>query len=197
MLRELCAAGAALFACVPAGAATVYYDQTFTGWELHGYTNDWRVGVNTFTLTSDAFMDPANTNPPGMTAYIEGRQYQYINGVLDYISDYSGFIGSGSFDAQAGSYSFTFEYNPHYLEGSGSTYYEYFFWPGYLEFWFTAYSPDNGGSYHLVGAYEPFATDAPVPEPATWALMVAGFGLAGAALRRMRRLVQTGRRVVA
>ncbi|HEU4652327.1 MAG TPA: PEPxxWA-CTERM sorting domain-containing protein [Croceibacterium sp.] len=32
-----------------------------------------------------------------------------------------------------------------------------------------------------------------VPEPATWALLVAGFGVAGAALRRRRR--HTGRRV--
>jgi hypothetical protein len=30
---------------------------------------------------------------------------------------------------------------------------------------------------------------APVPEPAAWALMIAGFGLAGAALRRRRTVV--------
>ena len=29
----------------------------------------------------------------------------------------------------------------------------------------------------------------PVPEPATWAMMIAGFGLAGAATRRARRSV--------
>ena len=33
--------------------------------------------------------------------------------------------------------------------------------------------------------YTPFAGD--VPEPATWAMMIAGFGLAGAALRRRER----------
>ena len=32
----------------------------------------------------------------------------------------------------------------------------------------------------------------PVPEPATWALMITGFGLAGTALRRHRRVAYTG-----
>jgi hypothetical protein len=32
------------------------------------------------------------------------------------------------------------------------------------------------------------AIDARVPEPATWAMMIAGFGLAGAAVRRSRRM---------
>lgn len=32
----------------------------------------------------------------------------------------------------------------------------------------------------------PFGMAAPVPEPRTWAVMIAGFGLAGAALRRRR-----------
>ena len=32
----------------------------------------------------------------------------------------------------------------------------------------------------------------PVPEPATWAMMIAGFGLVGAGLRRRRRLVGQG-----
>jgi len=31
------------------------------------------------------------------------------------------------------------------------------------------------------------AVGASVPEPASWALMIAGFGLAGGALRRRRR----------
>ena len=40
------------------------------------------------------------------------------------------------------------------------------------------------------GAWSPVAfSTAAVPEPATWGLMVAGFGLAGAALRRQRRQV--------
>lgn len=39
-------------------------------------------------------------------------------------------------------------------------------------------------SFRITYTYDPVA--APVPEPASWALMIAGFGLAGAALRRRR-----------
>jgi hypothetical protein len=70
---------------------------------------------------------------------------------------------------------------------------------------------DNGGLYHLNGSladtriYQGALTgqevldlynDVPngpttpgVPEPATWALMISGFGLAGASLRRRRELL--------
>ncbi|THD68722.1 MAG: PEP-CTERM sorting domain-containing protein [Phenylobacterium sp.] len=47
--------------------------------------------------------------------------------------------------------------------------------------------PDvEGGSNQGVVTTEP---QAGVPEPATWALMLSGFGLAGAALRRRRTMV--------
>lgn len=49
---------------------------------------------------------------------------------------------------------------------------------------------NNGGSYYndSTGLSARFST-AGVPEPATWALMIGGFGLAGAALRRRRAAV--------
>lgn len=50
----------------------------------------------------------------------------------------------------------------------------------YREFWFTN-NNDAADGYRLGSI-----SVAPVPEPATWALMIGGFGLAGAALRRRR-----------
>ena len=48
----------------------------------------------------------------------------------------------------------------------------------------TATVPGNGGVF-----FDNFQVNGPaVPEPATWALMIGGFGLAGAALRRRRAL---------
>lgn len=51
---------------------------------------------------------------------------------------------------------------------------------GYKEFWF-GNNNDSADGYRLDSI-----TLAPVPEPASWALMIAGFGLSGAALRRRR-----------
>ena len=45
--------------------------------------------------------------------------------------------------------------------------------------------PDQGGGLEPQGG--PDQGPAAVPEPATWALMIAGFGLAGASLRQRRR----------
>lgn len=44
----------------------------------------------------------------------------------------------------------------------------------------------NGYS-HGNGSYGGQATFLPIPEPATWAMMIAGFGLVGAGMRRQRR----------
>jgi hypothetical protein len=48
---------------------------------------------------------------------------------------------------------------------------------------------DNQGAWTVnVGLAAAGPSTGPVPEPATWALMIGGFGLAGAALRRRRAL---------
>lgn len=54
------------------------------------------------------------------------------------------------------------------------------------------FAVNNGGSYYndSTGLSASFST-AGVPEPATWALMIGGFGLAGAALRRRRTVAAT------
>jgi len=59
---------------------------------------------------------------------------------------------------------------------------------------FDTYYPENynGAQYTYSFSAPTFsaATAAPTPEPATWALMVGGFGLAGAAMRRKRVVVR-------
>ncbi len=50
----------------------------------------------------------------------------------------------------------------------------------YKEFWF-GNNNDSADGYRLDSI-----SVAAVPEPATWALMISGFGLAGASLRRRR-----------
>jgi PEP-CTERM motif len=56
---------------------------------------------------------------------------------------------------------------------------------GYKEFWF-GNNNDAADGYRLDSL-----TVAAVPEPTTWALMIGGFGLAGAALRRRRAAAAT------
>ena len=46
-----------------------------------------------------------------------------------------------------------------------------------------SYTDGRGGEIHL-GTFNGNINLVPVPEPATWAMMIAGFGLAGAGLRR-------------
>lgn len=49
------------------------------------------------------------------------------------------------------------------------------------------WDPQTGGSY---GGQIDFAAAPAVPEPATWAMMIAGFGIAGFAMRRRRETVR-------
>jgi len=51
----------------------------------------------------------------------------------------------------------------------------------------TSVNPDaiwNSGT--ITFTYEPTGVEAPIPEPATWAMMIGGFGLMGGSLRRRR-----------
>jgi len=55
--------------------------------------------------------------------------------------------------------------------------------------WFFELAADGGnGDKMAVTSMIARGADAGVPEPASWALMIGGFGLAGGALRRRRRL---------
>jgi hypothetical protein len=59
--------------------------------------------------------------------------------------------------------------------------------PGTYSFWIQEASP--GERVHYAFNFGVTEFSAPVPEPGTWMMMLAGFGLAGMALRRSRRAV--------
>lgn len=55
---------------------------------------------------------------------------------------------------------------------------------------FLGYIIDNNGSYFNDSTGFNFTLTAAVPEPATWAMMIVGFGFAGGALRRRRAVAK-------
>ena len=79
-------------------------------------------------------------------------------------------------------------------KSDGTTYSEISFMPtaGYevslLDFDFAGY-PVGSANIQAVPFKILSGGVSPVPEPATWAMMIAGFGLAGGAIRARRRLM--------
>jgi hypothetical protein len=65
------------------------------------------------------------------------------------------------------------------------------------DYQFNLWTRDAGGNAHIAdfaldgGTFGAFDTRLAVPEPASWALMITGFGLAGGAIRRRRALTAT------
>ncbi len=132
------------------------------------------------------FLDANNAILDVVNGFDTGFSFYYSSAVSATISVYDGPNATGSIlaqlvlDAQAGQ------------NCTGDPTGGYCNWtPVGVAFAGTAYSIDFGGTADLTG-YDniTFGSDTPgnpgVPEPATWALLIAGFGLVGAAARRRR-----------
>lgn len=168
---RLLIATATLIAATSAQAAT--YDFTFTtSQQLFGGPV---TGSGVFT-TSDTAMTVG-----GQTAYA----ITMITGMVN---------GSAIVAPSAASYGNYFTTGPYFLDGSGvnfstaaGTSVAFFNQSNNGMYRVNTFSP--GSSSYVTATSSPAA--GAVPEPATWAMMVGGFGLVGAGLRRrMGRTVQ-------
>jgi len=174
-------------------------------------SNIGRLAFGAILATSGALALPATAD----AAVIWNVAGTFSDGTAltgSFTTDVYGFVQTWDLFTQAnGSFS-AFEYNPStsYL-GSGNFFVD--FQPNYqgdlhLEFAddltvpsphnfivdaasfecqdsYSCFVPAQGPTRYLTGGAADFA--ATVPEPATWALLILGFGLTGASLRRSRR----------
>ena len=166
---------AAVLAGAPAMAeAAVTY--TFTATSSSEIDN--RTYTGEFVLTLADYIVPTATFPAialtsctaaasdGVTTQC-GTQQFFASGQYDIVS-------FGLRTSDGGFYSFNYFFDPGALSASGS--------------YDTIYIDEHAGTLVVAGAPGPVGPGGPglVPEPATWALMLGGFGLAGAALRRRK-----------
>lgn len=160
MRTQLALILALALAPLPATAATLTVD---TGWaddtlgSVPGPTDGspW-----SFTLTSGAHFTLADCCIVGDTYTLTGD----INGTSSFFAGANDIRGTGS-------------YGPNWLDAAYSKFTTYV-GPGTYTFSITG---DGVGG---IPAGLGLRLDSNVPEPASWAMMIAGFGLVGAAMRR-------------
>ena len=172
-----------------------------------------------FLLQYDAIQDPHWSDPGSAmsaTLYLTTQDTPDATGNL--VTAISGTIDGVTVDhfypnpnAPGSATDYTFEYDDELLSGTGPLLngYGLLVSAGGMEFnLFGAGQYDANNDGHLVNVYgllaTPVATPYPAPsaeslgfvtlsaapEPASWAMMVSGFGLAGAAMRRRRTTVR-------
>lgn len=108
------------------------------------------------------------------------------------ITSITGFVNGSAIVAPTGNYGNYFTTGPTFLDGTGLRFFtaagndiRFFFQDTVSQYRVNTFSP--GASAYVTATS---AAVAGVPEPASWAMMIAGFGLLGAAARQRRQFVR-------
>lgn len=143
-----------------------------------GYTTNLSTsfnGLQSHALFLDGYLNIANAGTYTLGTHSDDASFLYIDGnlVVDNRNDHGLVTALGTVNLSAGQHSIRIFQE----ENGGGT--------GLTAFFRNADNTDTilGGSF--------LSTTAGVPEPASWALMLGGFGLAGAAMRRRRSTMAT------
>lgn len=169
-IRYLAAALAASALAIAGPASAAQYAFSFTTNQILFGSN--QSGSGTFTVS-----DTLSTSPLGIMGY----QVTAISGMLNgsAINGLSGFQGSDNYFYKTGSF----------VDGSGigfttvgGTSASLYFASVAQRYQLTTTSPFSSGYVTASATLLPGA----VPEPATWAMMLVGFGSIGVAIRRRR-----------
>jgi len=164
-------------------------------WAAQSFLNDG----NTYTLTSIRAVVGDQTDSPDIFAELRDGS---VTGTLLTTFSLPSFVGSESVRTFLPQTSVTLNPSGTYFFILGSTGTGSFDWAyaegngqvgaaSFANYW---YSEQQGADWTDFGGDNPFflevnvaAPGAAIPEPTAWALMITGFGLAGAALRRRAR----------
>ncbi len=141
----------------------------------------------TFATNTPLFGGPVNGNgifTTSDTATTVGGRTAFA------ITSITGMVNGSAIVAPAGSYGNYFTTGPAFLDGSGLRFFtaagndiRFFFQDSVSRYRVNTFSP--GSSSFVTAASSPVA--AAVPEATTWAMMLAGFGMMGGALRLRRQ----------
>lgn len=140
-------------------------------------TNQALLGGNQSGSATVTIADTLSTSPLGTMGY----QVTAISGSLNgsAINGLSGFQGSDNFFYKTGNF---VDNSGLGFTTAGGTSASLYFASTVSRYQLTTTSPFSTGYVTATATLVP----APVPEPATWAMMLAGFGTIGAAVRRRR-----------
>lgn len=185
------AVAAAAFTAVPASAAITInqiggsnLNSAFfaTGLGERTATFVFTVGSNnatpgTFTVKytfDNTFFDPASGGNQASFITSDADMITFTGATIDGISDSPDSPGNpdienGSMSAQVGTWLYPIEIGPHYITVSGN------------------FNPAGNRMATVTGS---LTLNAVVPEPATWALFILGFGAIGSAMRRRSNQVR-------